>query len=264
MKTSILLMAVVVFAIACGQPGHFIPGKSPTVTPYYNPQGTPSAPIVITPDLPEGWRWQYSRGFPAEGKDNWLLLGAVDSSGFGDIMGAIVHDGGDCWALVGTDVPDPTCISHDKIGKHAVEILVASYENRPDPTATIGPDTPLGAFKIAFEPDDASEDQQVHQLADGSFIWTASVSGGGIYRITECPPGETAPPDGRCVRGEFTNTTKYAMEGVQIVCDGRRDTKTPPIQLSIPVQPGQSTSWLWVRSPIVDPYSCEITWTTGR
>ncbi len=264
MKVAIILMAVVVFALACGQPSHFVPGKSPTVTPSYNPQGTPSVPVVVSPDLPEGWRWAYSNEFPSQGDDNWLLLDEESV-----IAGFIFNTGADCWFLIGDGSPEPPCIDRDEVGKRAAEALVARHQSRPEPTAavaptaTIEPKTPLEAFKIAFEPENASDDHQVRQLDDGSFRWVASVFGSSIYQITDCPPEKSAPPAGACVRAQLENTTKYPMADVEIICDGRGDAKTSPIRLSAPVQPGHSTSWLWVRSPIVDPYSCEITWTAG-
>ena len=48
------LVVVAVFAAVFGfnQTGYFVPGESPTVTLSYNSEGTPSAPIVITEDLP--------------------------------------------------------------------------------------------------------------------------------------------------------------------------------------------------------------------
>lgn len=63
-------MAVAVFAavLGCNSTGHFVPGESPTVTPVYNAEGTPSAPIVITEDLPAAWQWQYSREFPVKAR----------------------------------------------------------------------------------------------------------------------------------------------------------------------------------------------------
>ena len=265
MKAGIIFMAMVVFALACGQPGHFIPGQSPTVTPSYGPEGTPTAPIVVSPDLPDGWRWQHSYDFPSKGDDNWLLLD--DESA---IAGFIFNTGADCWFLIGDGAPDPPCIDKDDVGKQAVEVLVARHENRPEPTATIEPTaiaepkTSLEAFKTAFDPKDAGSEYQVQQSNDGSFTWTAPVFGSGIYQTTKCPPEKTAPPAGACVRGQLENTTKYPMEDVEIICDGRGDAKTSPIRLSDPVQPGHSTSWLWVRSPIAEPYSCEITWTASE
>lgn len=256
-----LAVFVFLFALACGQPGHFVPGESPTVTPHYNPQGTPSAPIVITSDLPEGWRWQYSRDFPAAGKDNWHLLGTRDATGFAEIMGAIVNSGGDCWVIIGIDVPELECISRDEVGKQAIEILVANYESRPEPTAAPEPETILEWFKQAFEPKDPRFTQPVLQLDDGSFSWTASVRGSGIYQITKCPPGYVASASGRCVQGEITNATKYTMTDVKAVCDGERDNKTSVLHVAYSVPPGDSASWVWVRDPIVELYTCRITWT---
>ena len=134
MKRDILLMVVVVFALACGQPNHFIPGKSPTVTPRYDPDGTPTAPIVVSPDLPEGWRWQYSRDFPSKGDDNWLLLDEESV-----IAGFIFNTRADCWFLIGGGAPEPPCIDKDEVGKQAVEVLVARHENRSEPTAAVEP-----------------------------------------------------------------------------------------------------------------------------
>ena len=249
-------VALALFVIACGQSGHFIPGESPTVTPSYNPQGTPSAPIVISPDLPEGWRWQYSHDFPSKGDDNWLLLDAESG-----IAGFIFSTNAGCWYLIGGGEPEPPCIDKDEVGKQAVEILVAKHESRPKPTAAPEPKTPLEAFKLAFEPKDSRFTQPVLQLDDRSFTWTASVAGSGIYQIVECPTDQTTSPTGRCVRGQLVNTTKYAMADVQATCDGVSGNKTPPIKLaSVPVKPGDSVSWIWVRDPIVEPYTCRITW----
>ena len=106
------IMAVAVFrrgARMQSGPAHFVPGESPTVTPRYTAEGTPSAPIVITEDLPDGWRWQYSREFPVAGKDSWTLLGAES-----EVMGFIIHDGGDCGVLIGQNVPDQSCRSRKR------------------------------------------------------------------------------------------------------------------------------------------------------
>ena len=259
-----LVVAVFAAMLNCNQAGHFVPGESPTVTPVYNAEGTPSAPIVITEDLPAGWRWQYSREFPAKGKDSWLLLD--DQSG---IAGAIVHDGGDCWVLIGEDVPELACHSRDEIGRFAVETLVVEAQNIPTPETSSAstveqPETPLGAFKTAFEPENASEEHQVRQLNDGTLTWTASVYGSGLYQLIECPPGDTAPPDGSCVRGELTNTTQYSMAEVQIVCEGYSGGKTSPLQPSDMVPSGGSVRWHWVHAPVAEPYSCNISWKAGK
>ena len=129
------IQALVVFAmfaavLGCNSTGHFVPGESPTVTPVYNAEGTPSAPIVITEDLPAGWRWQYSREFPVKGADSWLLLGAGS-----EIVGVIVHEGGDCWVLIGSDAAEPSCHSKNEVGRYAVEVLVADAKTAPEPTA---------------------------------------------------------------------------------------------------------------------------------
>ena len=260
------LMAVAMFAamLGCNPTGHFVPGESPTVTPRYNAEGTPSAPIVITEDLPAGWRWQYSREFPVAGKDSWALLGAES-----EVMGFILHDGGDCWVLIGQNVPDQSCHSRNEIGRFAVEILVVKAHNMPTPAASSAStgaqqESPLGAFKTAFEPENASEEHQVRQLNEGTLTWTASVYGSGLYQLIECPPGEAAPPDGGCVRGELTNTTQYVMADVQIVCEGYSGGKTTPIQPSDTVPSGGSVSWHWVHAPVAEPYSCTITWATAQ
>lgn len=263
MKMNILITvaASVLLAVACTG-GHFIPDVSPTVTPYHNPEGTPSAPIVITPDLPDGWRWQFSRGFPIPGKDVWLLLD--DQS---EIIGAVGQAGGvgdNCWIVLGDDAPGvPPCHARDEVGRRAVEILVADRGNQPEPTATVEPTTPLDAFRVAFTPGTIPE-YQVRQIGGGSFIWTASVYGSDLYQITECPAGTIAPPAGACVRGQLTNTTKYAMTEVRVLCDGNDDERIFPALTSDQMQPGASTSWLWVRSPITDPYSCEIMWASSQ
>ena len=259
-------MAVALFAavLGCNPTGHFVPGESPTVTPRYTAEGTPSAPIVITEDLPDGWRWQYSREFPVNGKDSWLLLG-----GESEFVGAIVHDGGDCWVLIGQDVPELSCHSRDEIGRFAVEVLAIKAQNMPTPAAAAASTaeqqgTPLAAFKTAFEPENAREEHQIRQLNDGTLTWTASVYGSDLYRLIECQPGETAPPDGGCVRGELTNTTQYVMADVQIVCEGYSGGKAPPMYPSDPIPSGGSVRWHWVHALVAEPYSCTITWTAAQ
>ena len=259
-----LIVALCAAALGCNQTEYFVPGESPTVTPSYNAEGTPSAPIVITEDLPTGWRWQYSREFPAKGKDSWLLLG-----GDSEPVGTTVHDGGDCWVLIGKDVPEHSCHSRDEIGRFAVEVLVIKTQNMPTPAAAAAStveqqETPLAAFKTAFEPENASEEHQIRQLDGRTLTWTASVYGSGLYQLIECPPGEAAPPDGGCVRGELTNTTQYVMADVHIVCEGYSGGKTPPMYPSDPVPSGGSMCWHWVHAPVAEPYSCTITWTAAQ
>ena len=43
-----LVVAVCAAALGCNQTGYFVPGESSTVTPSYNAEGSPSAPIIIT------------------------------------------------------------------------------------------------------------------------------------------------------------------------------------------------------------------------
>ncbi|MYC33239.1 MAG: hypothetical protein F4X64_08690 [Chloroflexi bacterium] len=254
-----LLAFVALLLVACSGDSHFVPGVSPTVTPTYNPEGTPSMPVVITSDLPEGWRWQFSRGFPIPDRDVWLLLD--DDSG---IVGAVGNAGDNCWIVLGDDLPGrPPCYDRDEVGRYAIEMLITNAEPAPAPASAVEPKTLLGVFRAAFTPD-VAEEHQVHQVDDGSFVWAASVHGSGLYQITECPPDEIAPSGGMCVRGQLSNTTKYTMTGVQAVCDGNGDEKTPPMQVSNSMQPGASASWVWVRFPIVEPYSCEITWTASQ
>ena len=209
---ALLVVAVFAAVLGCNPTGHFVPGESPTVTPRYNAEGTPTAPIVITEDLPDGWRWQYSRELPVAGKDSWALLGAES-----EVIGFIIHDGGDCWVLVGQNVPDQSCHSRDEIGRFAAEILVVKTQNAPMPEASSATtvaqqETPLAAFKTAFEPENAGEEHQVRQLNDGTLTWTASVYGSGLYQLIRCPPGETAPPDGGCVTADIKMCKIAEME----------------------------------------------------
>ena len=158
------IIAVAVFAVVlgCNPTGHFVPGESPTVTPRYTAEGTPSAPIVITEDLPDGWRWQYSREFPVAGKDSWTLLGAES-----EVMGFIIHDGGDCWVLVGQNVPDQSCRSRKEIGRHAVEVLVVNVQNAPEPTPT----PKLTLIATTLEGRYKARGQELHEVRTADVRW---------------------------------------------------------------------------------------------
>ena len=165
-----LVVAVCATALGCNQTGHFVPGESPTVTPSYNAEGTPSAPIAITNDLPPGWRWQYSREFPVRGKDSWALLGAES-----EIVGFIVHEGGDCWVLIGQGVPDLSCQSRNEIGRLAVEVLAAGNTAAvPTASPTPIPTTLEGRYKARGQ--ELHEDRTPDlRWADGSH-WEDGVS----------------------------------------------------------------------------------------
>ncbi len=142
-SAAMLAVFALLGALACGQPGHFIPGESPTVTPRINPQGTPSAPIVITPDLPEGWRWQHSpnMGFNALSSDTWLLLG-VNGAWKGGIHHTPIDD---CWRVFGLrdgghhEFED--CHSQRSVGGEALKLLAvkADFEATPESTWTPTP-----------------------------------------------------------------------------------------------------------------------------
>lgn len=119
-KFTVAALFILLFVLACSSGDHFIPGISPTVTPIYNPEGTPSMPIAITPDLPDGWRWQFSRGYPIPGMDAWLLLDDGSRT-----VGGIADTGNGCWIVLGDDVPPegPNCYTRDEVGRKAVKIL---------------------------------------------------------------------------------------------------------------------------------------------
>jgi len=105
-------------AVACqGEPAPFVPGLSPTVTPSYNPQGTPTAPIVISDDLPAGWRWQYGGDLPNLGmREAWLLID-TDSR----IVLAIHKSNNRCW-MAASSKSDNRCRSEREIGAYALKL----------------------------------------------------------------------------------------------------------------------------------------------
>ena len=193
-------MAVAVFAavLGCNSTGHFVPGESPTVTPVYNAEGTPSAPIVITEDLPAGWRWQHSREFPVKGADSWLLLGAES-----EIVGVIVHEGGDCWVLIGSDAAEPSCHSKNVVGRYAVEVLVADAKTAPEPTAI--PTTLEGRYKAERQELHAA---RTHDLrwADGSH-WVDGVS----HELPNLPlaAGALISESMTCIQAEALNLATF-------------------------------------------------------
>lgn len=144
-----MLFLLMVLIVACGtsasEPQNsFVPGISPTVTPYLNPQGTPSEPIAITPDLPDGWRWQYVGDWNSRGmfmRDAWFLLG-ID----GLLVGGIHYAAGnDCWltfAVRGeTFYESDECHSRDEVGGLAVKLLAteADFKATRPPTSTPAP-----------------------------------------------------------------------------------------------------------------------------
>ncbi len=140
------LLAALACASAAEPQNSFVPGISPTVTPHFNPQGTPSRPISITPDLPDGWRWQYAgdwnRG--ALMRDAWFLLG-ID----GVWVGAIHHSAGnDCWFIVslrgGEYHQFDECHLRDDAGREAVKLLAtdADFKATRPPTPTPAPTFP--------------------------------------------------------------------------------------------------------------------------
>lgn len=112
----VLLGAVACVAEAPAPELGFVPGESPTVTLLYDAAGTPSAPVAITPDLPEGWRWQYAGDLPNFSmRDAWFLIDH-DSK----MVLAIHNAGDDCWLVADPD-SETSCRPKDEIGAYALE-----------------------------------------------------------------------------------------------------------------------------------------------
>lgn len=154
------VFALLVLTLACGASAaeskeSFIPGISPTVTPHYNPQGTPSRPIAITPDLPDGWRWQYAGDWNriVLMRDAWLLLG-IEGKWIGVIHYAA---GNDCWLIASMRGGDydqfDGCYPRDDAGREAVRLLAtdADFKATRSPTATAAPTPDLSTLAGRYQ-----------------------------------------------------------------------------------------------------------------
>ena len=120
MRTALILLAFALPALAAAcqeRPTPFVPGISPTVTPSYNEAGQPSRPIVISDDLPRGWRWQYGGDLPNLGIRNAWFLVNNDSQ----IVVAIHKSSNRCWMVAGPKA-DAQCRSEREIGAYALRL----------------------------------------------------------------------------------------------------------------------------------------------
>ena len=82
-------------------------------------------------------------------------------------MGAIVHDGGDCWVLIGKDVPELSCQSRNEIRRLAVEVLVVNAKTAPEPTPTPAP-TPI---PTTLEGRYKARGQELHEARPSDVRW---------------------------------------------------------------------------------------------
>ena len=119
-------LTVLLAALAgCTNPErHFVPGVSPTTTPFYNDQGVISAPIVITDDLPDSWRWQFVEINISPGNTfkGWSLFDQRNA------LRAAVDEWGGCWVVLGvighTTYYPEECLSKGEIGKIALKLAL--------------------------------------------------------------------------------------------------------------------------------------------